>query len=180
MLKYFLFYKDNSLEKFFHDTYTRVEGLAMVAHPVTIATNFIKSSIKYFDAKNIFFSIKIILWRNFWVKFMPGIDNLFQEAATWGIVHHQVGCTTKKIQGNFMLKLPQPFSLEKTICISNYLRNKEKFCFFLFVKKKILKIYAGHSESTISCTWPAVRSFSMINLCQSKVHFKSPVYITCQ
>ena len=43
---------------------------------------------------------------------------------TWLI--YQVGHTTKNIQGNFTLKIPLPFSLQKFMYISISLRNMEK------------------------------------------------------
>ena len=47
------------------------------------------------------------------------------------MAHHQAGCTTKKIQDNFMLKVLQLFSQEKTIYESICLKNREKLTFFL-------------------------------------------------
>ena len=66
------------------------------------------------------------------------------------MAHHQAGRTTKKIQGNYMLKVPQSFSLQKTI----HVIEMGKVDFFLFCKKifsiKKLKSYSGHSENTVS------------------------------
>ena len=41
----------------------------------------------------------------------------------------------KNSKGNFMLKVPQPFSLQKIICISICIRNRGNSFFFLFSKK---------------------------------------------
>ena len=54
----------------------------------------------------------------------------------WNFLRHQlVGLLTKKIQGNFLLNVSQPFLLWKNIRISLYHRNWEKLIFFFFGKK---------------------------------------------
>ena len=57
------------------------------------------------------------------------------------MAHSQVSSTTKKKNHhNFSLKVPQPFSLEKTTHISIYLRNWEKLIVFFQFSKKIFSI----------------------------------------
>ena len=50
------------------------------------------------------------------------LANFFEKQAISDIVNHQMGHKMKKIQGNFSLKVPQSFSLQKTILINIWFR----------------------------------------------------------
>ena len=69
-----------------------------------------------------------------------GTSNLFWEVGQYKETWFIIKWTTplRKIQGDLTLKVPQPFSLQKTICIS--LRNKEKLIFFLLFGNKIFSV----------------------------------------
>ena len=77
----------------------------------------------------------------------------------WAMFFLEGGCITKKIEGNFMLKVPQPFSLQKTIHISIYLRNREKLMLFLIFPlfdKKIFSIRISHRQAIQKALQPTV------------------------
>lgn len=55
------------------------------------------------------------------------------------MAHHKAGHTTKNVQGNFSLKLPQPFSSQETLRTITCLRKSERLIGFLRKEFSIIK-----------------------------------------
>lgn len=59
----------------------------------------------------------LIAWR-FLLSLDLSLAPFFNQWTAWNMAHHKAGHTTKKLKLKFSLKVPQLFSLWKTICVS--------------------------------------------------------------